>query len=153
MNDAINADDDDLYRAAAAAEWARREGLTSAGRVRTRRSGLGAGVGELHTADRFVVAAHRSRNVAATTHNGQPTDSCRAERTYPMNTRTYRGVVVRNAGFGQPRDVHFLCVGQCLFGQDDADFAGVGAGEREDEFHGRGLQARSMMLRMMCSLP
>ncbi|QHN28027.1 major capsid protein [Gordonia pseudamarae] len=34
MNDAINADDDDLYRAAAAAEWARREGLTSAGRVR-----------------------------------------------------------------------------------------------------------------------
>jgi len=28
MNDAINADDDDLYRAAAA-EWARREGLTS----------------------------------------------------------------------------------------------------------------------------
>lgn len=32
MNDAINADDDDLYRAAAA-EWARREGLTSAGRV------------------------------------------------------------------------------------------------------------------------
>lgn len=33
MNDAINADDDDLYRAAAA-EWDRREGLTSAGRVR-----------------------------------------------------------------------------------------------------------------------
>ncbi|QHN28031.1 hypothetical protein GII33_20700 [Gordonia pseudamarae] len=35
MNDAINADDDDLYRAAAA-EWARREGLTSAGRRHVR---------------------------------------------------------------------------------------------------------------------